>query len=102
MIVRRMLAVGLLAALGWGGLALEAVAEEKQITLKLGGKFCEFYLGEVEKALKGVAGVQDVDLKSQKGHAVVTIKEGTAKPKDLTAAVDGVKGDGWHCKGEVK
>jgi len=35
-----------------------------------------------------------------KGHAVVT-GDGTMKPDQLTAAVNGVKGDGWHCKAEA-
>jgi hypothetical protein len=46
-------------------MATPAFASEQKITLMLGGKFCEAYLGEVE------------------------------------AAVNGAKGDGWHCTGQA-
>ncbi len=93
---------GVVLLVATGGLGSLAVAEEKTVTLKLGGKFCEFYLGDVEKALKDVSGVQSVDLKSKKGHVVVTVRDGKVSPNDLAAAVNGVKGEGWHCKAEVK
>ncbi|MGH7230421.1 MAG: cation transporter [Nitrospiraceae bacterium] len=82
--------------------ASSAVAADQKVTLSLGGKFCDLYLGDVESALKKVAGVTAVDFKSQKGHAVVTGDAGKMKPDQLVTAVNGVKGDGWHCKAEVK
>ncbi len=93
--------IALMVMVGLFALSLTAWAAEKKVTLKLGGQFCEFYPGEVETALKKVAGVTAVDLKSKKGHAVVTGDASKMKPGDLTAAVDTVKGDGWHCKGEL-
>jgi mercuric ion binding protein len=36
-----------------------------------------------------------------KGHAVVTIDGEKTKPAQLAKVVNGVKGDGWHCTGEV-
>lgn len=81
-------------------LALPVQAAEQKVTLMLGGKFCDSYLGDVSDALKKVAGVKDVDLKSMKGHAVVTVDE-KAKPDQLATAVNGVKGDGWHCTAKV-
>ena len=81
-------------------LALRVQAAEQKVTLMLGGKFCDSYLGDVSDALKKVAGVKDVDLKSMKGHAVVTVDE-KAKPDQLATAVNGVKGDGWHCTAKV-
>ena len=81
-------------------LALPVQAAEQKVTLMLRGKFCDSYLGEVTDALKKVAGVKDVDLKSMKGHAVVTVDE-KAKPDQLATAVNGVKGDGWHCTAKV-
>jgi copper chaperone CopZ len=77
-----------------------AWAAEQKVTLMLGGKFCEFYPDAIDKALKNVPGVTAVDLKSMKGHAIVTT-DGKAKPDQLTSAVNGVKGDGWHCKADV-
>ena len=76
-------------------------AAEQKTTLMLGGQFCDSYLGEVETALKKVAGVKGVDLKSMKGHAIVTGETGTVKTAQLTAAVNALKGEGWHCKAEV-
>jgi copper chaperone CopZ len=77
-----------------------ASAAEQKVTLMLGGKFCESYLGEVKDALTKVDGVKNVDLKSMKGHAVVTV-DGKTKPDQLATAVNGVKGDGWNCTAQV-
>ena len=78
-----------------------ALAAEQKVTLMLGGKFCDAYLGEVSDALNKVDGVKNVDLKSMKGHAVVTIDGEKTKSALLAKVVNGVKGDGWHCTGEV-
>ena len=75
--------------------------KEEQVILMLGGKFCEFYTEDVEKTLKEIEGVTSVDLKSMKGHAIVTGGVGKLKAEQLTAAVNEVKGKGWHCKAEV-
>lgn len=75
-------------------------AADQKVMLMLGGKFCEMYPDAVQAALKKAAGVKAVDLKSMKGHAVVT-GDGAMKPDQLAAAVNGVKGDGWHCTAEV-
>jgi periplasmic mercuric ion binding protein len=74
---------------------------EQKVMLMLGGKFCEAYLGDVEAALSKLSGVKAVDLKSMKGHAVVTINGEKVKAGHLVSAVNGVKGEGWHCTGEV-
>lgn len=74
-----------------------AWAAEQRIALMLGGSYCDLYLGEVESAVKKVSGVKAVDFKSMKGHAVVTVEGGKATAKQLEAAVNGVKGEGWHC-----
>ncbi len=81
--------------------ALPVVAADQQVTLALGGRLCEFYGGEVQAALMKVNGVKGVDLGSRRGHAIVTMDTDKAKPAQLTAAVNAVKGDGWHCKAEV-
>ena len=36
-----------------------------------------------------------------KSHAVVTIDGEKVKADQLAAAVNGVKGDGWHCTGQA-
>ena len=78
-----------------------AAAEDKQITLMLGGKFCEFYPDNIKQALTALSGVKAVDLQRMKGHAIVTVDTSKTKPKELTAAVNKVKGEGWHCTAEV-
>lgn len=87
--------------IGLGGSVAYAGGVDQKVTLMLGGKFCDAYLGDVSEALKKVPGVKEVDLKSMNGHAVVTVDSGKAKPDQLTTAVNGVKGDGWHCTAQV-
>lgn len=94
----RILSVAAVLALGlWGAPVLAA---DQKVTLMLGGKHCEHYLGDVEAALKKVAGVKAVDTKSMKGHVIVTVDGGKATGKQLADAVGAVKGDGWHCKAD--
>jgi len=83
---------------GWNGLLYAA---EQKVTLMLGGKFCDAYLGDVREALMKVSGVKDVDFKSMKGHAVVKVEGDKAMPDQLAQAVNGVKGDGWHCTAQA-
>ena len=85
-------------------MASQVMAADQAVTLMLGGKFCDSYLDDVEGALKKVAGVKGVDLKSMPGHAVVTHDE-SMKPEALVAAMKGVKGTKmgveWFCTAEV-
>jgi periplasmic mercuric ion binding protein len=78
-----------------------AISAEESVMLMLGGKYCDAYLSNVRDALTKVAGVKAVDVKSMKGHAVVTVESGKVKPEQLVAAINGVKGDSWFCTGEV-
>lgn len=82
-------------------IATPSFAADQKVVLMIGGKFCEAYLGDVDTALKKNQGVKAVDFKSMKGHAVVTIDGEKVKADQLSAAVAGVKGDGWHCTGQV-
>src|SRR5437763_10387967 len=70
-----------------GGLlvAVQAEASEQRVTIRLDGKFCEFYLVDVAKSLKQVAGVKNVDLESVHGHVVVTMIAGQVNPGHLLA-----------------
>lgn len=92
--------VVLLSVLMIGGLGAAYGADQK-VMLMLGGTYCDLYLGEVESALKKLAGVKVVDLKSMKGHAIVMVEAGKTTTTQLAQAVSGVKGDGWHCSAEV-
>lgn len=81
--------------------ATPVFAGEQKIILMLGGKYCDAYFGDVDAALTKLSGVKAVDLKSMKGHAVVTTDGAMIKTSQLAAAVNGVKGDGWHCTGQA-
>lgn len=84
------------SCVGWA-----QAATERTVMLMLGGQYCDLYFGDVESALKKIAGVKAVDLKSMKGHAVVTLEGDKAMPKQLAEAVNSVKGEGWHCSAQV-
>ncbi len=98
-----MIRAGLLAlALSWNGQLVQAA--EHKIMMMLGGKFCELYPKELTDALTAVKGVKGVDLKSMKGHVIVT-HDGTVQPTVLIAAVKTVKGKKmgieWYCTAEA-
>ncbi len=78
-----------------------AAAEDNQVTLMLGGKFCDLYPDDIKKSLTELNGVKAVDLESMKGHVIVTVDTSKTKPEELTAAVNKVKGSGWHCTAVV-
>ena len=99
------MAAGVLTVMGigspWAAEQNSPPAGGQKVTLMLGGKFCESYPEDVETALKKVSGVKAVDLKSMPGHAVVEVEPGKAKPDQLVAAVNGVKGSGWNCTAQL-
>lgn len=64
-------------------MAMPVIAGEQYIMSMLGGKFCEAYFGNVEAALTKLSGVKAVDLKSMKGHAVVTVDGERVKTDQL-------------------
>jgi periplasmic mercuric ion binding protein len=82
------------------GLERAQGAVGKNVTLMLGGQYCDLYLTDVESALKKLEGVATVDLKSMKGHAIVTIAGDKTTVNHLIQAVNAVKGDGWHCRAQ--
>lgn len=97
----RCIVLGMAMIVGWGcGESHEESRLPTKVTLTLGGENCEFYLGAVEEALKKVQGVQTVDLKSQKGQALV-ITDGTVKPKQIAQAVEVLSGEGWNCEADL-
>jgi mercuric ion binding protein len=78
-----------------------AFAAEKKTSIELGGKFCNFYLDDVKKALMSVSGVTDVTFNGAQDHAIVTGDDTKMKTSDLVSAVDAVKGNGWFCTGKA-
>ncbi len=84
-----------------GYLGSAQAAIEQKVMLMLGGPYSDLYLGDVESALKQLTGVKAVDVKSMKGHAIVTVEGDKTTPNQLVKAVNGIKGDGWHCSAQV-
>ncbi len=83
------------------GFHVAQAATEQKVMLMLGGRYCDLYLGDVESALRKIAGVKAVDLKSMKGHVIVSLESDKSTMKQLAEAVNGVKGEGWHCSAQV-
>ncbi|HTP40974.1 MAG TPA: hypothetical protein VML36_00990 [Nitrospiria bacterium] len=85
-------------------LSASAQAAEQKTVLMLGGKFCDFYPKEITDAMMAVKGVTSVDLKSMKGHAVVS-HDATVNPATLVTAMKAVKGTKmgveWYCTAEA-
>lgn len=97
----RCILLGMAMIVSWGcGESQEESRLPTKVNLTLGGENCEFYLGAVEEALKKVQGVQIVDLKSQKGQALM-ITDGTVKPKQLAQTVEVLSGEGWNCEADL-
>lgn len=98
----RRIAIGMVfVAVLWGDLRSAQGASERKVMLMLGGQYCDLYLGDVESTLRKIAGVKAVDLKSMKGHAIVMVEGDKPMSNQLAQAVNGVKGDGWHCTAQV-
>ncbi len=98
----RRIGIGIVfAAALYGNLGSAQGATEQKVMVMLGGQYCDLYLGDVESALRKIAGVKAVDLKSVKGHAIVMVDGGKTISNQLVQAVNGVKGDGWHCAAQV-
>lgn len=97
--------LAIVLALGIGFALLVGCSPEQasapEVTLKLGGQFCESYADAITSALMQVEGVKAVDLESKKGHAVVTGDPEAMKAGQLKDAITGVKGEGWHCEATI-
>jgi len=85
-------------------LSASVEAAGKQTVLMLGGNYCDSYPKELTDALTAVKGVTGVDLKSMKGHVVVS-HEDTVTAETLVAAIKKVKGTKagveWSCTAMV-
>lgn len=97
--MRSIMTFGFAVVFGMSLLVSVAGAADQAVTLTLGGNFCEFYPKNITEGLMAVKGVKAVDLKSMKGHAVVT-HDGSVKPETLVAAMKDVKGKEWFCTAE--
>lgn len=78
-------------------------ADDKEVTLNLGGKFCEFYPEDITAALKKLPGVKSVNAAERQKFVVVQYDAGKVTPEQMVTAIGGVKEEGkWHCTAKVK
>lgn len=76
------------------------MAATQRVAIRITGRYCMFHAVDLEKALMHVAGVIDVDFESMRENVVVVMNAGKVNPDHLLAAVRGVRGKGYYCKGE--
>ncbi len=74
-----------------------ALAGEGTVALKLGGQYCNFYLGDVKKALMKVPGVKGVSFDQSGSTVVVTEDPGKVSAGKLIRTIRGVHGEAWSC-----
>lgn len=78
-------------------------ATDKEVTLNLGGKFCEFYPEDITAALNKLPGVKSVDAEERRKFVIVKYEDGKVTPANMVTAIAGVKEEGkWHCEATVK
>jgi len=94
--------LAVLIALGALFFSGETEAAQQTVNIRLGGKYCAFYQVDLEKELKHVPGVTDVDFLTMRGHVYVTMMAGKVNPNSLLAAIRRVKGDGYYCTGQFE
>ncbi|WP_447969820.1 hypothetical protein [Nitrospira sp. M1] len=90
----------MVGTVGCGDGNVESTNNPTNVTLKLSGNNCELYLGAVGTALQSLEGVQEMDLTTQKGQAIIKT-DGTVKASHIVDTVDGLSGDGWECEAEL-
>ncbi len=80
-----------------------AWAGDKEVTLNLGGKFCEFYPEDITAALKKLPGVKSVDAVERRKFVTVKYEDGKVTPQQMVTAIGGVKEEGkWYCEAVIK
>ena len=86
-----------------GAATSTAWAGDKEVTLNLGGKFCEFYPDDITAALKKLPGVTSVDAVERRKFVIVKYEEGKVTSEQMVTAIGGVKEEGkWFCEGMIK
>ncbi len=96
-------AVAIIIALVAATSSTAVAAADKEVTLNLGGKFCEFYPEDITAALKKLPGVNSVDAVERRKFVTVQYEDGKVTPQQMVTAIGGVKEEGkWHCEATVK
>lgn len=96
--MKSLISLFLTLVLGYASIPnLTEAAAQQRVTIKLGGRYCDFHTIDVEQALKRVAGVVDVDMNSYPGRVMIVMRAGKVNPDHLLAAVQQIKGEGYNC-----
>ncbi len=98
--MKDVLRVGLLLLMVYGVFPNLTEAAQQRVAIRLMGRYCTFHAFDVEQALKQVSGVIGVDFETMRGNVIVIMRAGKVNPDQLLAAVRGVRGEGYYCKGE--
>ena len=80
----------------------ESEAAHQTVNIRLGGKYCGFYLVDLATELKRIPGVTEVDFETMRDHVYVTMIAGKVNPHKLLSAIRRVKGDGYYCTGQFE
>ncbi len=98
-----LVAVIIIIALIAGTASTAFAASDKEVTLNLGGKFCEFYPEDITAALKKLPGIKSVDAVERRKFVTVKYEGGKVTPQQMVTAIGGVKEEGkWHCEAVIK
>jgi len=74
----------------------------KEVKIELSGAFCHRHPDEITEGLMKLGGVIHVEAFSGRKYILVHYDGGKAlSAEDMAAAVTGLKGSGWRCKGTV-
>ena len=96
-------AVAIIIALIAATTSTAVAAGDKEVTLNLGGKFCEFYPEDITAALKKLPGIKSVDAVERRKFVTVKYEGGKVTPQQMVTAIGGVKEEGkWHCEAVIK
>ncbi|HUJ79451.1 MAG TPA: hypothetical protein VLY45_03945 [Nitrospiria bacterium] len=98
--MKKMTSLAIVVACGLLSVSSTAQAGVSQTDLMVDGESCDAHFKELTDALTAVKGVTRVDLKSKKGHVIVS-HDGTVKTATLIAIIQTVKGSEartpWYC-----
>ena len=73
----------------------------KEVKINLSGPFCHKHPEEITEALMKRKGVVHVEAFSGRRYILVHYDGDQVTPQEMAAVLEGVKGSGWRCKGEV-
>jgi hypothetical protein len=100
--MRKLLCLLFITLVGYGVIPHIVQAATQRVAIQLSGRYCFFHTYDVAEALKRVHGVLGVDLESVQHQVIVIMDAGKVNPDHLLAAIRGIKGEGYQCKGRFE